>query len=110
LWPAKIKPDPTPRSQFHHVNDVSPTIYEVVGITPPRSVNGIPQDPIDGVSFAYTFNDAKAKDRLLTQYFEIMGSRAIYHDGWIASAFGPRIPWVPGLPKGIKEWTPDKDK
>jgi arylsulfatase A-like enzyme len=109
-WPAKIKPDPTPRSQFHHVNDVSPTIYEVVGITPPRVVNGIPQDPIDGVSFAYTFNDAKAKDRLLTQYFEIMGSRAIYHDGWIASAFGPRIPWVPGLPKGINEWTPDKDK
>ena len=60
-WPAKIKPDATPRSQFHHVNDIVPTIYEIVGITPPRVVNGIEQDPIDGVSFAYTFNDAKAQ-------------------------------------------------
>ena len=75
-WPAQIKPDLTPRSQFHHVNDLVPTIYEVVGITPPRVVNGISQDPIDGVSFAYTFSDAKAKGRKLTQYFEIMGSRS----------------------------------
>jgi arylsulfatase len=109
-WSARIKPDPTPRSQFHHVNDIAPTLYEVIGITPPRVVNGIPQDPIDGVSFAYTFDDAKAKGRKRTQYFEIMGSRAVYHEGWMASAFGPRAPWVPGLPKGIREWTPDKDK
>ena len=108
-WPAKIKPDPTPRTQFHHCNDVVPTIYEILGITPPREVNGVPQDPIDGVSFAYSFGDPRAKGRLLTQYFEIMGSRAIYHDGWMASALGPRIPWVPGTPPGIKEWTPDKD-
>jgi arylsulfatase len=108
-WPAKIKPDPTPRPQFHHCNDVVPTIYEVLGITPPREVNGVPQDPLDGVSFAYTFGDATAKGRLLTQYFEIMGSRAIYHDGWMASALGPRIPWVPGAPAGIHEWSPDKD-
>jgi len=109
-WPAKIKSDATPRAQFHHVNDVVPTIYEVLGITPPREVNGIPQDRIDGVSFAYTFDDAKAKGRLLTQYFEIMGSRGVYHDGWFASAFGPRIPWVPGLSKDIMDWTPDDDK
>ena len=89
-WPAKITPDATPRTQFHHCNDVVPTIYEVVGITPPRVVNGVPQDPIDGVSFAYTFDDPAPTGRLLTQYFEIMGSRAIYHDGWMASAFGPR--------------------
>jgi arylsulfatase len=108
-WPAKIKPDTTPRAQFHHVNDIAPTLYDILGITPPRLVNGIPQDPIDGTSFAYTFADAQAKGRKLTQYFEIMGSRAIYHDGWIASAFGPRIPWVPGLPKGIHTWTPDQD-
>ena len=108
-WPAKIKPDATPRPQFHHCNDIVPTIYEVVGITPPLEVNGVPQDPIDGVSFAYTFDDPKAKGRMLTQYFEIMGSRSIYHDGWMASAFGPRIPWVPGLPPGIQEWTPDND-
>jgi arylsulfatase A-like enzyme len=109
-WPAKIKPDRVPRAQFLHVNDVVPTIYEILGITPPRVVNGIPQDPFDGVSFAGTFNDAKAKEVKHTQYFEIMGSRGIYHDGWMASAFGPRIPWLPGLPEGIREWTPDKDK
>jgi arylsulfatase len=108
-WPAKITPDQTPRSQFHHCNDVVPTIYELLGITPPRVVNGIPQDPIDGVSFAYTFDDPTAEGRLKTQYFEIMGSRSIYHDGWMASAFGPRAPWVPGVPPGIREWTPDQD-
>jgi len=108
-WPAKIKPDPTPRPQFHHCKDVVPTIYEVLGITPPLEVNGVPQDPIDGVSFAYTFDDPKAKGQLLTQYFEIMGSRAIYHDGWMASAFGPRAPWAIGMPPGIREWTPDND-
>ncbi len=108
-WPAKIKPDAIHRSQFHHCNDLVPTIYEVVGITPPRVVNGIQQDPLDGVSFAYTFDDAEAVGRLRTQYFEIMGSRSIYHDGWMASAFGPRTPWLQGLPPGIQEWTPDDD-
>ena len=108
-WPAKIKPDTTPRPQFHHVNDVVPTIYEVLGITPPREVNGIAQEPIDGVSLAYSFDDPNAKGRLVTQYFEVMGSRAIYNDGWMASAFGPRVPWVPGLPPGIRTWTPDQD-
>ena len=108
-WPAKIKHDGKPRPQFHHCNDIVPTIYEVVGITPPLEVNGVPQDPIDGVSFAYTFGDPTTKGRMLTQYFEIMGSRSIYHDGWIASAFGPRTPWLPGLPKGIHDWTPDND-
>jgi len=98
------------------VNDIVPTIYEVVGITPPKVVNGFPQDPIQGVSLAYTFHDAKAKGRLLTQYFEIMGSRGIYHDGWFAGAFGPRAPWVPGVPKGLFDakgqlaWSPDNDK
>ncbi len=108
-WPAKIKPDTTPRTQFHHCNDIVPTIYEILGITPPRTVSGVPQDPIDGVSFAYSFDDPKAEGRLLTQYFEIMGSRAIYHDGWMACAIGPRLPWVPGAPPRIREWTPDKD-
>jgi len=115
-WPKKIKPDATPRAQFHHVNDIVPTIYEVVGITPPKVVNGFPQDPIQGVSLAYTFSDANAKGRLLTQYFEIMGSRGVYHDGWFAGAFGPREPWLPGLPKGFFDaqgklaWSPDNDK
>ena len=108
-WPAKIKADATPRPQFHHCNDLVPTIYEILGITPPLEVNGVPQDPIDGVSFAYSLNDSKANGQLLTQYFEIMGSRSIYHDGWMASAFGPRAPWETGIPAGIREWTPDKD-
>jgi arylsulfatase A-like enzyme len=108
-WPARIKPDATPRAQFLHVNDVVPTLYDLLGITPPRVVNGMPQDPFDGVSFTSTFNDAKAKEVKHTQYFEIMGSRSVYHDGWMASAFGPRIPWIPGLPKEVLEWTPDKD-
>jgi hypothetical protein len=114
-WPKKIKPDARPRPQFHHVNDIVPTIYEVVGITPPRVVNGFSQDPIQGVSMAYTFDDSDAKGRLRTQYFEIMGSRGVYHDGWFAGAFGPRAPWVAGLPKGFFDeqgklaWSPDQD-
>ncbi len=115
-WPARIKPDAVPRSQFHHVNDIVPTIYEVVGITPPKVVNGFTQDPIHGVSLAYTFADASAKGRLRTQYFDIMGSRGVYHDGWFAGAFGPRAPWVSGLPKGFFDaegklaWNPENDK
>ena len=108
-WPAKIKPDATPRPQFHHCNDVVPTIYEILGITPPREVYGVMQDPIDGVSMAYSFDNPQAEGRLRTQYFEVNGSRAIYHNGWMASAFGPRIPWVPGLDPSILTWTPDKD-
>ncbi|WP_426566094.1 arylsulfatase [Angustibacter sp. McL0619] len=108
-WPERIAPDPVPHPQFHHCNDVVPTIYEILGITPPRLVNGVPQDPIDGVSFAYALDDTAAEGRLRTQYFEVMGSRAIYHDGWMASAIGPRLPWVLGLPPGITDWTPDND-
>jgi arylsulfatase A-like enzyme len=107
-WPAKIKADPAPRSQFHHVIDVVPTIYEVTKITPPQLVNGVPQTPLDGVSMAYTFGDAKAKGRRLTQFFDIMGSRGIYHDGWFACTFGPRTPWATGRPD-VSKWDPEKD-
>ncbi|MCE9530878.1 MAG: arylsulfatase [Planctomycetes bacterium] len=109
-WPKGIKADSTPRPQFHHVIDVVPTIYEATKITAPRVVNGVPQDTFDGVSMAYTFADAKVKGQRTTQFFDIMASRGIYHDGWYACAFGPREPWLPGMPKGIKEWTPEKDK
>lgn len=108
-WPRRIAPDSRPRTQFHHCNDIVPTIYEVIGITPPRVVRGVEQQPLDGVSLAYTFDDPDAEGRLRTQYFEIMGSRSIYHNGWMASAFGPRKPWVPGQPPGIHTWTPDQD-
>ncbi|HSO81012.1 arylsulfatase [Thiocapsa sp.] len=109
-WPRGIKADATPRAQFHHVIDVVPTIYEATKITPPNMVNGFPQDSIDGVSMAYTFADNGAKGQRRTQFFDIMASRGIYHDGWFASAMGPREPWVGGMPKGAKEWSPEKDQ
>ena len=109
-WPASIEHDSQVRTQFHHCNDLVPTIYEVIGITPPELVNGIEQDPIDGTSFAYTFDDTEAEGRLKTQYFEIMGSRSIYHEGWMASAVGPRLPWVAGVDPAILQWTPDDDR
>ncbi|WP_295541901.1 arylsulfatase [uncultured Thiohalocapsa sp.] len=107
-WPARIEPDATPRPQFTHVNDVVPTIYEILGITPPKVVNGHKQDPIDGVSFAYTFASADAPERKTTQYFEVMGSRGIYHEGWMASTFGPRTPWDADL-SGLIGWEPSSD-
>ena len=109
-WPKGIKPDATPRSQFHHVIDIVPTIYEVAKITPPRVVNGFEQDPIEGVSMRYAFDNAKAEGRRKTQFFDIMASRGIYHDGWFASARGPRDPWVGGMPPGIRQWSPLTDK
>lgn len=108
-WPAKIAADPAPRDVFLHCNDVVPTIYEVVGIEAPQTVHGQPQLPLAGASFARTLADRNAPGGKKTQYFEIMGSRAIYHDGWMASARGPRLPWVPGQPPGIATWTPDAD-
>ncbi len=110
-WPKSIKPDKTPRSQFHHFNDVVPTIYDVIGIEPPRLVDGVTQQPMDGISMKYAFADAKAPGRKRAQYFECMADRGIYSaDGWYASAWGPRIPWVAGLPKGIATWSPDNDQ
>lgn len=108
-WPGHIAPDQTPRTQFHHIIDIVPTVYEIIGISHPESVNGIPQDPIDGISLAYAIDDKDAEGRRHAQYFEIMGSRSIYADGWMASATGPRLPWVPGIPAGIRTWTPDQD-
>jgi arylsulfatase A-like enzyme len=98
-WPARIKDKGGIRNQFHHVIDIVPTILEAAGIPQPVSVNGITQRPIEGVSMAYTWdkNDADAPGRRLTQYFEMFGSRAIYHDGWIASAPPVIAPWALSL-------------
>lgn len=108
-WPKGIKADKAPHSQFSHVNDIAPTIYEILDIKYPVSVNGFHQDPIDGVSMVYSFKDSRAKTQKKTQFFDIMGSRGIYSDGWFACTFGPRIPWVAVTP-GMAAWTPDKDK
>ena len=108
-WPKRIVPDKTPRSQFHHVNDVVPTIYEILGIKPPKVVDGHQQDPIDGTSFVYTFDSPTAPAQKKTQYFDIMGSRGIYHEGWMASTFGPKIPWVAD-PIDLSKWDPMQDR
>ena len=83
-WPKGIAAKGQVRSQWHHVIDIAPTILEAAGLPEPKSVNGTPQTPIEGVSLAYTFADAKAPSRHKTQYFEIFGNRAIYNDGWLA--------------------------
>jgi arylsulfatase len=109
-WPTHIQPDKTPRSQFSHVNDIVPTIYDVVGIKPPKVVDGFKQDPIDGVSMVPTFASATVAGRKHTQYFDNNGSRGIYHDGWFAGTFGPFIPWEAAESSaGMKDWNSDKD-
>jgi arylsulfatase A-like enzyme len=91
-WPAGIQNSGELRNQFHHVIDVAPTVLEAAKLPEPVEVNGVEQIPIQGVSMLYSFADADADDRHLTQYFEILGNRAIYHDGWYARAVH-RTPW-----------------
>ncbi|WP_343706379.1 arylsulfatase [Flavobacterium sp.] len=107
-WPKMIKPDSTPRSQFHHINDIVPTIYDILNIKAPKVVNGFEQMPLDGVRFKYTFNDAKAKEVSKVQFFDNNGSRGVYKDGWYACTFGPLYPWIPAQ-KGLAEWDSTKD-
>ncbi len=101
-WPGHIKDVGGIRTQFHHVIDIVPTILEATGIKTPVTVNGITQKPIEGVSMAYTFDQANASkpSTRKTQYFEMVGNRGLYHDGWIASTDGwmppPRRPPRPG--------------
>ena len=95
-WPGHITDVGGIRSQFHHVIDIVPTILEATGIKAPDMVNGIKQKPIEGVSMVYTFDkaNANAPSKHVTQYFEMVGNRAIYHDGWIASTTPPAAPWL----------------
>ena len=93
-WPARIKDRGSLRSQFCHVIDIVPTIYEAAGITPPTVMDGVQQKPLEGVSLVYTFDNANAPTRHSTQYFELVGNRAIYKDGWMASTTPLRLPWV----------------
>jgi arylsulfatase len=106
-WPARIKDKGGIRSQFHHVIDVLPTILEVVGIEQPKTFNGIDQKPIEGTSFAYALADdaAKSPEKHTKQYFEMLGNRGMYHDGWIASKFH-KVPWDTGgtVPFSNDDW------
>jgi len=92
-WPGHIKDVGGIRTQFHHVIDIVPTILEATGIKAPETVNGITQRPIEGVSMAYTFADAKAPSTRTTQYFEMAGNRGIYNDGWMANTTPFAPPW-----------------
>jgi len=91
-WPNGIKEQGGIRSQFTHCIDIAPTILEAAGLPEPKIVNGTPQIPIEGTSMLFSFNDAKAPERHTTQYFEIFGNRAIYHNGWLARTIH-RAPW-----------------
>ena len=97
-WPGHITDVGGIRTQFSHVIDIVPTILEATGIKAPEMVNGIPQKPIEGVSMAYTFDKANgnAPSKHATQYFEMVGNRAIYHDGWVACTTPPVAPWLLG--------------
>jgi arylsulfatase len=104
-WPGHIKDVGGMRTQFHHVVDIVPTILEAAGIPAPETVNGIAQAPIEGVSMAYSFEQANANapSKRTTQYFEMFGNRALYHDGWIATTVPYRAPWngTAPIPKDI---------
>lgn len=107
-WPDHIRDKGGLRSQFGHVNDIAPTILEAVGIDAPRTLDGIRQKPMDGSSLVYSFGDATAPERHTTQYFEVFGHRAIYHDGWMASAFHGRLPWARGVVVDEKPFEEDR--
>ena len=107
-WPKGIKHDGKVRSQFHHVNDIAATIYDILDINPPSVVNGFEQQALDGISMMYTFDQPEAKTNKTTQYFEILGSRGVYHEGWFAGSFGPRAPWSADI-SGLFNWEPEND-
>ena len=98
-WPGHIEDEGGMRTQFHHLIDIAPTLLEAGGMEEPVMVNGIAQKPIEGVSMAYTFDkaNANAPSKHDTQYFEIMGNRAIYHDGWLAATTPAQGPWMMGV-------------
>jgi arylsulfatase len=93
-WPKRITARGEIRPQFHHVIDIVPTILEAAGVQAPLLLNGVTQQPMDGVSMEYTFGDAKAPTRHTSQYFEIVANRGFYQDGWMASTTPRRLPWV----------------
>ena len=98
-WPKHMKQTGEIRSQFCSVIDIAPTILEAAGVKQPTMINGVKQTPIEGTSLVYTFNDAKAPTRHKTQYFEMIGNRGVFHDGWVACTTPLRLPWQAGTDK-----------
>ncbi len=101
-WPNGIKTKGEVRDQFGHVIDIAPTIYEISNIPSPKMVNGIEQDPIEGTSLVYSFNDKDASEEHNVQYFEMFGNRALYKDGWLARTIH-RAPWQATPPQSLQE-------
>jgi arylsulfatase len=101
-WPKGITAKGELRTHFSHVIDVAPTILEAAGLPEPKIVNGTEQRPMDGISMVYTFDNADAPDRHTTQYFEMFGNRAIYHDGWFARTIH-KAPWEPKPRRALTE-------
>src|SRR5262249_47705109 len=93
-WPTHIRDKGSIRPQFCHIIDIVPTIYEAAGIKPPKEMDGSKQKPLEGISLVYSFDHPTAPSRHTTQYFELVGNRAIYKDGWMASTTPLRLPWV----------------
>ncbi len=104
-WPRRIAARGELRTQFTHVIDIGPTVLEAVGIPEPRLVDGIEQEPMDGTSFLYTLDDARAAERHTVQYFEVLGARAIYKDGWWAGTRLDKAPWDMS-PETMKRFAP----
>jgi arylsulfatase A-like enzyme len=102
-WPSRVAHGGGLRNQFIHAIDLAPTIYELCGVTAPAVLNGVPQKPIEGVSFAFSLEDAKAPSHRRTQYFELGCNRGLYHDGWMASS-PSFVPWAAVR----EEFDPDK--
>lgn len=113
-WPKRIPAGGSIRTQFTHCIDVVPTVLEVVGLPVPTLVDGIAQEPVDGTSFAYTFDAPDAAEQHTVQYFEMYGSRAIYKDGWWACTKLDKLPWDFSPPTLARfapggDWSPDQD-
>jgi arylsulfatase len=107
-WPSRLQPDDDMRTQFTHVIDIGPTILEAAGIPEPQTVDGIAQEPMDGTSFLYTLDDARAPERHTMQYFEMFASRGMYKDGWWAASRPDRLPWDLS-PATLARFGPDVD-
>ena len=107
-WPKKISPDTVVRDQFTHCIDIAPTVLEAAGLPEPNTVDGIDQEPMDGTSFLYSFDDAEAPEQHTEQYFEMFGGRAMYKDGWWAASRPERLPWDIS-PETLSQFGPEND-